>query len=466
MRPIGSYVYINSERDDLVNNTSIGLSTTDPQGRYHFHPQDKNYSLLVTADQGFARIKSDEMKKDGTINLQNWARIEGDYRLNAGPAASVKLQVTTQIDRSTGSGDISFSRITTTDENGHFVFDQIPPGIDARLEELVSINSNETRYRKLGTYAVASTQPLVVKLGGNGRPIIGKILPPAAAAPMTDFSGLRVNCGQNADLLKILFKLVSMPDDLPDQTPEQQRQWFQQAMKNPEVIAAIKKKTADDNLSFNPEFILMPNGTFRADNVFPGTYVLDLILREPPGPGNNHQTLIGLGSATVTVPASPCPSDTPIDLGVIQLSAPAELKIGSPLPDGLDLLTLDGKPVDRTAWAGKVTILHIWNTQHRALFPAIHTISNQYKDNPNVQIVNVGSMIFPAWARHVDSKEHLPGLTVMEKASYNLQNTSEQLSWLVQRFEHALILDASGRVTADISNANELPAAIETALKH
>jgi RNA polymerase sigma factor (sigma-70 family) len=91
---------------------------TDARGEFHFRDGEKASKLTISHQRGCARFEGGNWPK--IINLQAWGRIEGDLKIGSSPAARKPLLL---------SGEaFPFSYSTNTDENGHFAFEQVPPG--------------------------------------------------------------------------------------------------------------------------------------------------------------------------------------------------------------------------------------------------------------------------------------------------------------------------------------------------
>jgi len=102
----------------------------------------------------------------------------------------------------------------------------------------------------------------------------------------------------------------------------------------------------------------------------------------------------------------------------------------------------------------------------RKFFPAIQQLAEKFKDEPRIQIVNVGMEMLPAWAKHIDAKDHLPGLLALDKDSseLNMRATYTDYPWMIQGLPYVLILDTQGNVTARVSDVADLPAAVDKAV--
>ncbi len=450
----GNTVYIDPDRDNLANRDDITTGQSDKDGHFALRPQEKKSTLLVVTDAGFAAVKDDQLSKDGQIHLQKWARIEGDYRLNASPAKFVTVGAQAEIP--TGPREMSSFNIqpVTTDANGHFVIDRVPPDQTVRVYELVSMGGGSQRWVQLGSFRPTAGQTTKISAGGKGRPVVAKLLLPPTITTPVDFNGqLSVSVASNRSF-NSPFAQSHYPDDFPDMTEQQQTQWYQDQMKT--RIETAPPSVVDPDV----QFITLADGAMRANNVAPGTYRVYATLREAWQPGRPNVQDLGHAILSFTVPATPaCPTDEPLDIGAIQLTSVQKLEVGKPLPH-VDLVTTAGQPIDQSSWTGKVIVLHPWSLNARQFFPALE----QIKSNSNIQIVNVGLQMLPAWINRINAKTPLPGLLAMDKDSMDTQAAFMDHAWMMQMLPGVLLLDVHGNLIAKISDPNQLAAAVDQAV--
>jgi RNA polymerase sigma factor (sigma-70 family) len=463
--PEDQSIYLDPDHDNLADRTGIALAQTDKDGHFSLQPQEKKYSLLITADEGFALVKDDQLSKDGQIHLQKWARIEGDYRLNASPASFVKIGAQAQLPLGPYGGSMLNARSVTTDASGHFVLDHLPPGQNVHIYQLVPLGGGSERFVQMGDYKAVADQTTAIQVGGKGRPVIGKLSLPATGAAQVDFTqqvNVRAESSNDAEIN--FMRQLPFPENFPDMPQDQQEQWYQTQIKSHVATQAAMQKSGQSPVQ-SVDFVVSSDGTMRADNVVPGTYRGQATFREPFVPGSNHQDVLGTAPISFTVPITPAyPTNEPLDIGVIRLTPPSTMEIGKPLSN-VPLVTLDGQTVDPSAWAGKIVVLHLWEMHDHKFFPAIEQLADKFKDDPRIQIVNVGMEMLPTWAKHIDAKDHLPGLQVLEKDSseLNIRSTLTDHAWMIQGLPFVLILDPQGNVTAKVSNVKELSTAVEKA---
>lgn len=217
-----------------------------------------------------------------------------------------------------GAPHIYTQHRTTTGDDGSFVFERVVPG-KARIGREIIFMVNE------GATAVTSTcrmpanllsgETTRIELGGTGQPVIGRLHPPNIDdQPKWNFATITIEP-----------YLASPPMPKPPQIPpevradsEKQKAWLQKWEQTPEgaewnAWAAIYQKNQQVR-DASPHFWVTVDrdGTFRADDVPPGTYALSIRFnRDGVGTLNNQR---------FTVPPLPDDrSDVPLDLGDLVL---------------------------------------------------------------------------------------------------------------------------------------------------
>jgi peroxiredoxin len=134
-------------------------------------------------------------------------------------------------------------------------------------------------------------------------------------------------------------------------TPEEAQEW-----NNSAEMKEARKNHRYYGLRFAED------GSFRIENVLPGTYQLSINLTEPGADRFQSGPPIGNLSQEVTVAEIPGGvTDEPLDLGELTLQLKADLKIGDPAP-AFEISSLDGKPLKLSDYRGKFVLLDFWAT--------------------------------------------------------------------------------------------------------
>ena len=146
-------------------------------------------------------------------------------------------------------------------------------------------------------------ETLPVNLGGTGRPLIGR----AVKLPRTE---IPIDWTNGSYWLRLQPPPIAEP---PNMTRERRAAWYKTWSTTEEGKAYLAYQENPRSYGFRVE----RDGSFRIDDVTPGTYLLTLQLFGGPG----RRTIATL-KRTVIVPAIPGGrSDEPLDLGTIELKA-------------------------------------------------------------------------------------------------------------------------------------------------
>ena len=155
-------------------------------GQLPIEPQDNGFLLIVIHDKGFAQTTSEDLKAKPEITLKASARLEGVVRHGAKPASNAKLDVYPS--GSNGGmrwGFLTFQDQVGADADGKFVFPKLKPGTwHVRL--LPVDQSGRSPNEK--SVELPPGQTVHVTLGGEGRPITGRIQWPNGVLPDGDLS--------------------------------------------------------------------------------------------------------------------------------------------------------------------------------------------------------------------------------------------------------------------------------------
>jgi hypothetical protein len=265
---------------------------TDEQGRFKLGSVPDDGIVVAAGEPGFARVPLAEVKNNSTITLQAWGRIEGVLHSGGQPAAGKDLLFTLQIP---GIGTDFNGFKSTTDEQGKFTMETIPPG-EGAIVRLIQTAKNSWSHSDSTTVEVKSGETTQVSLGDNGALVIGHFrysFQPTNESPL--------------QLQGYLSSQLPMPSVPKFNSPEEAQAFF----KSPEWQAAAK-------LQKHYTVELNPDGSFTAENVVPGNYSLSIDVRVG-GEQAWRNPPLAQGSTQVTVPDSFSPTQ-PVDAGEVLLN--------------------------------------------------------------------------------------------------------------------------------------------------
>ena len=138
------------------------------------------FGIVVFADQGYAIAKAEDLQNKSEIKLKPWARIEGHAMIGDKPAAGEKIKMFPEFKNSPWS---FFDYEAIVEPDGQFIIDRIPTEVvDTRIwRELILTQRNGTIHSTSANSVPVTLKPgrtIQVKIGGSGRAVTGKVLPP------------------------------------------------------------------------------------------------------------------------------------------------------------------------------------------------------------------------------------------------------------------------------------------------
>jgi beta-lactamase regulating signal transducer with metallopeptidase domain len=148
------------------------LTTTDASGQFQIASPPENGTVLAAGEIGFAAVPLAQARASGTLVLQPYGRIEGVLRIGSEPGAgqdfwpSPAAYSGLQLDFATYK--------TTTDADGHFVIEQIPPG-KVNLTRMVQTMPNSWMRSHSTEVVVEPGKTTQITLGDTGAVLRGHV---------------------------------------------------------------------------------------------------------------------------------------------------------------------------------------------------------------------------------------------------------------------------------------------------
>jgi hypothetical protein len=285
------------------------------------------------------------------VILQPWGKVEGRLLIGDKPQAGQKVSLFR-----IGSRDqwmvtkIQHNLTTTTDKEGKFVFNTVAPG--------ESWLNWEPRKRPLHPmrFTLVDVEPgktLQQDIGGKGRPVVGRAASVPINAPTEKVSWVSVgNHSVDANYNNVRGTQRNVPANWSTMTEAQRSDWQKAWEKSPEGRAARRAQWSEF-------FEINPDGTFRIDDLVPGTYNVSFrIFNNENGFGEDLVEC----SKQFTVPPLPDGierSNEPLDIGVVDVTLIPRTRVGKPAPE-FAVPTLDGKTIKLSDFKGKYVVVKWW----------------------------------------------------------------------------------------------------------
>jgi thiol-disulfide isomerase/thioredoxin len=373
-------VSVDGEKMQVRDRSSRGTRSTrtDDAGKFSFAPQVDAYAVIVVDDAGYLEAKVGDLAPTKEVRLQPWARVEGRLMIGTRPGTNEFVRLgqahVPYADHPRSFSPLGLYLRTTTDGDGKFVFERVPPiAVEVYHEPKV-------RDSRTGTIAMSQTTKFSLKpgekreltLGGKGRPVVGRFV-------VNGYEG-RIDWRADVQNLELV---VPEPPGLPDfQAIYKEFNQLHGAAKTEDEKTAAraeldrrqKEATEKQKAFYAGEAGLQyhftkrryalnfaQDGSFRVDDVPGGKYSLRIDLREGgDGPSRFSAPRIGDLTREIEVPNSPGGrSDEPFDLGVLELRARNALKAGKVAPD-FEVMTLADKKLKLSDLKGKYVLLDFW----------------------------------------------------------------------------------------------------------
>jgi hypothetical protein len=227
------------------------VAVTDQQGAFSVKRPPEHGTVMAVADAGFASASIDDVRVSHLIVLQAFGRIEGTLRIAGAPAVGQSLLFTLP---NSGITPDSQNYKTTTDDQGHFTIEKIPPG-EGSIVRLISTTPNSWTYSHNTPVTVQAGQTTQVTLGDSGAVLRGTV---SYQSPPSNGASLNIS-GR-------VFNAVPQAPVFSSSTEGEAY------LRSPEWQAQIKRMR-------NYFFTVNPDGSFQVDSIEPGSYTIDVAAR-------------------------------------------------------------------------------------------------------------------------------------------------------------------------------------------
>lgn len=398
------HLFIENGKMDPHSSREAAQLLTGADGSLRIPAQKDPFALVVLNDKGCAILTQDLIAPGKDITLQPWASVSGELRIGTKPGAGEKVGLFPRSPDQSRLQNFFYSRYSaTTDREGRFSFDRVIPGPIALGRWITKDSTGGSCVGTLRTEAPAG-KPTKVTLGGSGRPVTGKILLPPDVAK-TDW------LVPDSSIRTTHPTYPPLPAEVATIPPDKRAEWFATWYKTPE--GKTYSKAVNDLQDANRNYVLpvLPDGTFRADDVEPGDYTLSVTFCERPA-GNRcgWGDEIARASTTFTMPpVEGGVSDDPLVLPPVEATPVKNLKVGDPIP-GFIFKTLDGREINTADLRGKFLLLDFWATWCApcvAESPNLKALYEKFGKNPAFLMIGLSKDAAPDAPRDYAKKENL-----------------------------------------------------------
>lgn len=445
-----------------------------------------DYTLYVSHDSGFRRLTQDDKEtefKTKPITLEKWGRIEGTVHAGTQPSKEMLLYFSPSFSQS------HWDYSAVTDAEGQFVFAQVPV-CQGSIQQ--GIPTGKRRYTMANgvNVDILSDKTTVVKIGGDGRPVTGKLIFDNGSHTAPDWSFCTVRCCLSvappdhtaySELAKKIPAFITKELD-PEKLEKLLTEWKENTEEG-KVFAAAQKEYQESNEKFGERALsaklctVSPEGTFRLDDVPEGNWQLEVELKA----GDSWDSAyIGTLVHRFTMGAIPGGvSDEPMDVGTLTVKSVEQpkplIQAGQTAPD-FELQRIFPTAKDGTRdesqkdaklrlsdYKGKMVILDFWATwcvPCMQKMPQLKKLHELVKDDPRVVMVGISF-------DNKNAAENL-GQFIAEKElpwihglAGNLLESPFAEDYGISSIPTLLLLDGEGKVIASNPSIEELAKKIE-----
>jgi uncharacterized GH25 family protein len=331
------WVYMKVPGDFDLTRSKLTHATTDAEGRFGLEPRFAMKKILVAHKAGFAEVPVEQLSTSPAITLGPWGRVAGILRIGSKPGTNETLYLRNWRWSNLFSNSLAVNLEATTDLEGRFAIEGVPPG-DWEISREAKLRNPSAEERKpvkiqigsgfvtvlptisaptLVTYVhVEPGATTEVNLGGKGRQVVGKLRAANISQP--------IDWQRDVQRFESCWPPFGPPAKRENFSSEKeyfaaQQEWYARSREFWLSEAGIQARSAAREYAA----IFEPDGTFRINDVLPETYRFEIRITEPTDPrGFPFAKPIATLSKEITVDdAGAGNSSEPFDLGVLELTA-------------------------------------------------------------------------------------------------------------------------------------------------
>lgn len=447
------------------------------KGEFEFQAKLEPHTIFAAHPQhGFAEVRATNVATSGKVVLQAWGRVEGVLRVGkkVEPGHDVVLQNASfrYGEEGRSSAPLYLHLKADPADDGKFSFEKVPPG------ERVAALQFRLNDRESGRTANSHGVPVTVKpagtstvmIGGTGRPIIGRVH--VTGAEVQDLDWKR---DQHTMQSSITIPVnISPPLITPNMSDGDRQKAFREYNERQAAFWRTEQGRALERQRRSYTLVFENDGSFRVENVEPGTYSV-YISPTNPDRGDNYYETIGSMNKTVTVPEAPAGKpDEPFDLGSLDLevrmptrtgvvptaTAP---KVNRPAPK-FEVKTFDDKPVKLEDFKGKHVLIDFWASWAgtRSLdLQMLKSIQDTYGKDPRLVMLGFNFDNQPDTAKKAITDA---GIKWTQCYLGPWSGTGVPASFNVRGLPDSLLIDAEGKVLASGLRGTRIRTAVRNAL--
>ncbi len=304
--------------------TRAAIKTVDSEGVYLLPPltQPKG-TVLITHPNGYIEMPYQEVAKAKELRLNAWGKVEAVLKVGANVAGQ-RMEMY-RLEGHWGDEPILDQvEERQTDANGRCVFDHVPAG-KVNVGNVVLVFGEKVwsqSHVKLVTVEAGGSVP--VEIGGEGRPVAGRVEIPADMPVGWQFGGMIVS-------LKTLR--LPTPQGFRSWSPETRQAWTEEWRKSDAGKAYTRLEEEESRKARIFCCRVNADGTFRIEDIPAGTYTMRATLQPSDYRGRPNRQL-GVATGEFTMPEVPGgKSSEVLDVGVLEVKRQTAATLPSTKPN-------------------------------------------------------------------------------------------------------------------------------------
>ena len=342
------------------NSRDTYVVDANEQGQFEIIAQIDRYALIVYSDEGFAEVHREANEPPGEIQLRPWARVTGRLVQEGRPVPNYRVAIQSIHIVSPGVPNFSTYFATSTDSQGRFTFERLPPMACCVRAELHFARDSSLTSSQSIPLDLKPGQTVDVQLGSDGIDVHGQLV----------VDGAPENFDYHFSLSYLVAKRegIPLPDVLSGKGFDWRHGWNAAWRGSQEGIAYL--------CTLHHQYVKpSPNGMISISGVAPGKYDLAINLY-----GSTEGCLIDPVAQRV-LPITVKPGMAKLDLGVIRVPMSPVPKVGEQAPS-LSSNDENGHPLQLDDFRGKWVLIDFWASwcgSCVATLPNVEAIRRQHQ---------------------------------------------------------------------------------------
>ncbi len=428
-------------------------AVADEQGSIKLPGAADSAPVVITHGSGILATTMASLRTNTQVRLKDFGTLEGRLVMAGKPRKGVMVSLHTLSYSPTRGFSVGYS--VSTGDDGRFSFTKVPPG-NYRLaqwglpkrRDTSGMPITETRQMYV---TVLENKTNVVEYAHAGRLVTGR------AVPLKQ--DLEVDWENNVHTLTL-----KVPTAKAATVNREDYATFEAFIEAHQAMAQTKYKLEEEQKALTYALDFEADGSFRIEDVRPGTYQLSLRVTKPGE--RNSQTMFRQGeelgslAREIVVPEG----NGSLDLGTLAIDLKEGAPSQKPAPLSLTATGLDGKPLTLASFKGKHILLVFWagwSQRSKEQFETLGNLVPKYASDGRLEIVAVNIDESLELAREAVKAGKYP----WQQAWMDAPTRSKAAeSFQIETLPALFLLDPEGRPLAANASEDRLETALKRAL--